>query len=367
MPSKKKSNNTKKMGNGRNNNAGTKALTTRGLASALMQLNENRRPNTVSASHLRGSDFITTVNTATGDLAAQTGSILASFPISPSAYPGTRLTSLSQLWERFRFTSLSLRYVPAVPMTIACQFIIYIDTDPLDDPNTIPNADAIIRQATAQAKSQQFNFNKAKNISLCVRKDDQLYYTGADKQNLRFSNQGTAYIIQVTPVMDFNGGIIDTGVAAGSIYLDWNVCFDIPQINPSAIQSTSWSVVPTSFPSTLKTFYVVDSSGYVLAPTLTLEPNQAYLASLFTVAANVTVFAAGVTDTLSVDLETSVPNSLATLTNRFDPAAITSGGAALLITGSDGVVRTSLGAVNNMEFDAFTSGEIYMAFEPISF
>lgn len=368
MPSKKKSNNTKKMGNGRNNNAGTKPLTTRGLASALMQLNENRRPNTVSASHLRGSDFITTVNTAPGDLTAQTGSILASFPISPSAYPGTRLTSLSQLWERFRFTSLNLRYVPAVPMTIACQFIIYIDTDPLDDPTTIPTADAIIRQATAQAKSQQFNFNKAKTISLCIRKDDQLYYTGADKQNLRFSNQGTAYIIQVTPVMDFNGGIIDTGVAAGSIYLDWNVCFDVPQINPSAILSSSWGLYPSQdVPTSVKTFNVVNSTGLDLNPTMSLEPNQAYLASFYAIAMDLQNFVGASGSTLSVDFETSVPNSKVTLTNKYDPDVMYHGGDALLITGSDGIVKASLGVDNDMDFGVVGLGAINLAFTPISF
>jgi hypothetical protein len=358
MANKKKKNGNGGRKNGNRNNAGTKALATRGLASALMQLNENRRPNTVNASHLRGSDFITTVNTAPNTGA--TGTILATFPISPSAYPGTRITSLSQLWERFRFKSLSLRYVPAVPMTIACQLIIYVDTDPLDDPSTIADPNAILRQATAQARSQQFNFNKAKNISLCIRKDDQFYYTGADKQNLRFSNQGTAYIIQVTDVLDFNGAVLSEPVSAGSIYLDWNLCFDIPQINPSALQVSTWNGVP---PVSYRRADIFLNGSDLLPSNISLRPNQAYSVtfdySSFVVNAPTEV-------DLAIAMTTTSPNPVSPIIADRWGTAHSTFARAIIFTGPDGNVDLEFDSSNTIDVST-TTGTAQLLFAPISF
>jgi hypothetical protein len=361
MPSKTKNAPKKKNGNGRKpkgmaNNAGTKGLQTRNLASALMQLNENRRPNTVSPSHLRGSDFITTIDTVASTGAS--GSILATFPISPSAYPGTRITSLSQLWERFRFTSLNLRYVPAVPMTIACQFIIYIDTDPLDDPSTITNKDAVIRQATAQARSQQFNFNKAKNIALCIRKDDQMYYTGADKQNLRFSSQGTVYVIQVTDVLDFNGATLETSLNAGSIYLDWNLCFDIPQINPSALQLSSWQSAP---PATWPRSPIAASSVLYIPSTVSVEPNQAYIVST-----DYTSLTYTGTAILALDITSSIAGQTTYVADSFDSNEYSTSARGLIVSGPDGSLNITAASQNT--FDASSStGICSLLFTPVSF
>jgi hypothetical protein len=98
---------------------------------------------------------------------------------------------LSNLWERYRFRKFKLRWVPAVPKTIACQLIIYQDTDPLDDPTVIPDADALVRQATEHAGSQQFNFINPMSIDLARRSDDQLYYT-------ELTNRTNVSVVKVT-------------------------------------------------------------------------------------------------------------------------------------------------------------------------
>lgn len=185
----------------------------------------------------RGSDFLgkVTVRASPTDPSQR---IIFSKAVSPSAYPGTRLTQLSELWERYRFSSFRLRWVPAVPKTIACQFVVYQDTDPNDDPSNITDFEALIRQATAQTGGQQFNFINPRSIQLARRGDDQLYYTGLDKQNLRFSRQGNLYIIQVTDPVDFNGAPLNQDIEAGSLYVDWICHFRTPQINPSAAQSS---------------------------------------------------------------------------------------------------------------------------------
>jgi hypothetical protein len=254
-------------------------------------------------------------------------------------------------------------------MTIACQFIIYIDTDPLDDPSTIADPDAILRQATAQARSQQFNFNRAKNISLCVRKDDQMYYTGADKQNLRFSNQGTAYIIQVTSAMDFNGGTISTPIDAGSVYLDWNVCFDIPQINPSALLLTSWvDSIPTTY--NFVNIYKDGDYSFNVSGSITVEPNQAYVAHF-----DFTQFDATDVDPLaaqlSINLSTNIRNNDKLLATLVAPETISTQSSALLFTGPDGVINlsksTSSPYPNTLAESATGSGTIKIVFTPVSF
>lgn len=181
-----------------------------------------------------GSDFLGTVTIRANPTTSER--ILIADSISPSAFSGTRLTQLSQLWERYRFRKFRLRWVPAVPKTIACQLIIYQDTDPLDDPSIITDPNALIRQATAQTGSQQFNFINACAIDLAQRSDrSKLYYTGADKQNERFTRQGNFYVIQVTDPINFNGDAITTDIMSGSLYVDWTCEFQIAQINPSAL------------------------------------------------------------------------------------------------------------------------------------
>mgnify|MGYP003572417785 CR=1 FL=1 len=194
-----------------------------------------RRPNINQKFFERGSDFLGPLTVKAGvNIFSAADRILLANNISPSAYPGTRLTQLAPLWERYRFRRFRLRWVPAVPKTIACQLIVYQDTDPLDDPSTITNAESLVRQATAQTGSQQFNFINPMSVELAQRADDQLYYTGNDKQNERFSRQGNFYVVQVTDPLDLNGVALTGDIMAGSLYVDWECEFQIAQINPSA-------------------------------------------------------------------------------------------------------------------------------------
>jgi len=245
-------------------------------------------------------------------------------------------------------------------MTIACQFIIYIDTDPLDDPTTISDANAVLRQATAQARSQQFNFNKAKNIKLCIRKDDQLYYTGADKQNLRFSNQGTAYVIQVTDVLDFNGAVLSSPVNAGSIYLDWNVCFDIPQINPSALQLTSWA---NSEPSTYPIASALVDGSATLPATLDVESNQAYYVVLDY---SGFVCSASGNENLSIDISSSLPNPPVKVSDVWGPSSHSTRSQGLVFSGPNGKITLAF-ADDNTLAASDSNGTADLLFIPVSF
>jgi hypothetical protein len=278
-------NKTRKNGNGngkRNGNRRSRITTRQNIQTGSNGLSNQgaiHRPMIVRKFVEAGSDFLgpLTVRSSPNSTADR---ILLSNSISPSAFPGTRLTQMSNLWERYRFRKFRLRWVPAVPKTIACQLIVYQDTDPLDDPTAIPNADALVRQATAQAGSQQFNFINPMSIDLARRSDDQLYYTGVDKQNERFSRQGNFYVIQVTDPLNFNGEAITSDIMAGSLYVDWVCEFQIAQINPTAVLTNN---PPGQFSSPLITTALpipIGSPATVLGTVTTNGPSFLYLGGL---------------------------------------------------------------------------------------
>ena len=202
----------------------------------LMRTTANYRPMNNKVHQMSGSDFLSTI-TVVPNITDPDDRILSVLSVSPSLFTGTRLAVMSQLFERYRFVSFRVRYVPAVPTTLGCQLLAYLDTDPLDDPAQILDGDQLLRQATAHTGSQQWNFNTPKVISLPMRSDGQLYYTGLTRQNERFNVQAKIYLIQVTRPVDINGAPVASPIEAGSLYIDWNVRFETPQINPFAVTS----------------------------------------------------------------------------------------------------------------------------------
>lgn len=218
-------------GNGRRKNGGPRIGVARGITAPLMNVSENRRPITNRVFSEVGSDFLTTVTVQPAPTVSQR--VLTSIDVSPSSFVGTRLEMLSQLYERYVFVDFKLRYVPAVPNTIACQLLVYFDTDPTDDPE-VGSVDLLIRAATAHTGSQQFNFNVPKTMAMPMRSDKQLYYTGKFKTNERFTLQSKAFVLQVTNPVDFNGAELSAPVTCGSLYMDWRIRFEQPQINPAA-------------------------------------------------------------------------------------------------------------------------------------
>lgn len=235
---------------------------------------ENVRPLVNKTTLLSGSDYLgkVTVTPTTG-----TGRIIKTFPISPSEYPGTRLTQLSNLWEFFRFRKFHVRWVPAVPTTLACQFVLYVDLDPSDDPTIILDEEALIRQAVAQTGAQQWNFHVPKTIPMAMRADRQMYFTGSTKSNPRFSQQGKGYLIQITNPINFNGeNIVDT-LDAGSLFIDWTVCFGTAQINPSAVAPRSGCTIGSFLP--LFDITPLPSVGNNLLTIGGLVPGETYLIS----------------------------------------------------------------------------------------
>ena len=241
-----------------------------GVPTSLMAAQQNVRPVVEQTQVLQGSDFFGNLTVLPAPTTEQR--ILRTIFVSPSFFPGTRITELSNLWERYRFMSFRLRYVPAVPTTLACQLVMYFDTDPSDDPTGAASSEELVRQAIAHTGAQQWNFNMPKVTQLPQRSDDEMYYTGEVKQNVRFSLQAKAYIIQITDPLNFNGAPITDDVIAGSLFVDWKVKLQLPQINPSAFAIKNATNVETVFPAST----VIDTTPLVYQLT-GLDPLRRYL------------------------------------------------------------------------------------------
>lgn len=283
-----------------------------------------KRSGAVGQTHLSGRDFVQRITVkANSEIVNPSDRILLRQPISATSFPGTRLSALSQLWERYRWTQAVLEYVPAVPNTLAAQLVAYIDTDPNDDPTVIPDADELLRQAVAQAGSRQWNFNTRMDIPLMIRKDDQLYYTGEDKQNPRFSQQGVLYILQVTDLINFNGELINSNLESGAFYIRWGCCFSMPQINPSFIYPT-----PPEATASIVKQGSYDFIGVSPITVSGLVPNQDYVLV-------VSNFQAGVDD--SVPNNQEYDNSI-TVSAQGYPTVVhtTLSGAATFTSGTTG-------------------------------
>lgn len=195
-----------------------------------MQMQQSMRSVTQRGCRVSGTDFIGTVSIQPGG--GKQYSILAQFPISVSSFPGTWLTTQATLWERYRFNRFNIRFVPAVATSLACQLVGWIDTDPKDDPTNFGQTEALVRQALSQRGSSAFNIITPTSFSLTPRADRQEYYTGDDKGNSRFTRAGNFYLAQITQAIGFDGKLLVDELICGSLYADWDVSFDVPQIEP---------------------------------------------------------------------------------------------------------------------------------------
>lgn len=233
--------------NTRNGNygAGSARINTNSSGMPSMNSTGQSRSTTMKTTRISGSDYIGPLSVE--GVPDNLNRIRQTFPVSPSYYPGTRLTQLADLWERYRFSKFTVRFVPSVPTSLACQLVMYIDTDPDDNPSTIVTADVLIRQAVAQGGSQQWNFNLPKSTSIMARPDDQLYYTGVTNTDSRFNMQGKIYVIQVTSAINFNGEPLGSSFVCGSLFIDWEIDLSTPQINPDFIAAISPPPVVLSF------------------------------------------------------------------------------------------------------------------------
>lgn len=161
---------------------------------------------------------------------AVTGQILRNDYVQPAAFSESRLSMFGQMYEKFRFRRLRLRFVPAVGSNQPGSLLLAYDRD-ISDPNPPPGS-AGVRQCMSWADTVQGNAWLAHALDAKLECPDTGYYTdeavGGDE---RLCYQGQFYTMVVNPF----GNTVDLTV--GNLVLDYELELFVPQLQ---------TVIPTA-------------------------------------------------------------------------------------------------------------------------
>lgn len=196
------------------------------------------------------------------------GAVLFPQYVNPWRLPGTRLTQFANLFQRFKFTRFTVKYIPAVPATVAGQIIMCTDTDATWAP--VGDTQDVIRMMMAHKDRIMFHvFDNAKAVIPGTSKPE--YMCDAQGQDVRVNNQGVFWAALVSPVVKQDGA--EWTGAVGSFVLEWEVTFTAARIlTPQRITSQS----------TAKAQWTGDDDyGASLAQVTGAEPNTQTCVAIF--------------------------------------------------------------------------------------
>lgn len=185
---------------------------------------------------ISGEDFVHTLElNPTPNSRNFAGAVLFPQYVNPWRIPGSRLTQFANLFQRFKFKRFTIRYIPAVPATVAGQIIMCTDTDATWAP--VGDTQDVVRMMMAHKDRIMFHvFDNARACIPGTSKPE--YMCDAQGQDIRVNNQGVFWAVLVTPVIKQDGG--DWTNAVGSFVLDWEIEFRAARIlAPQRITSNS--------------------------------------------------------------------------------------------------------------------------------
>jgi hypothetical protein len=167
----------------------------------------------------RGTDFVTAVTI--GGTAAAAGDVLYTAVVNPKTLGVSRLATVSQLWERYKFKRCTFRYVPVANATQTGQVIGYVDYDTYDNPTGISGAQNLQRAAAHFGEKPAQIWQP---VNWVIKDVDPLtdLYVDSDGTDPRWTNQGRLVVLAASAIA--------SGVACGNIYMDYDVEFYIPQL-----------------------------------------------------------------------------------------------------------------------------------------
>lgn len=154
---------------------------------------------------------------------AVTGQILRNDYVQPAEFSDSRLAMFGQMYEKFRFRRLRLRYVPAVGSNQAGSLLLAYDRD-ISDANPPPGSQGV-RQCMSWADTVQGNAWLSHTLDAKLECPDSGYYTdeavGGDE---RLCYQGQFYTMVVNPF----GNSADLTI--GNLVLDYELELFVPQL-----------------------------------------------------------------------------------------------------------------------------------------
>lgn len=178
---------------------------------------------------VKGTDFVSAVTAYSTTVA---GTPLLTVDISPMSIGVSRLSTLSGLYERYRYKRLTFRYCPTAPSTTAGQLIGYIDRDVKDQLST---PDVNLRRAFAHygEKPVQVWQGGEKPVSWTFSTDSKspdLYTSQSSAfsgESDHWTSGGRFVLLAAT---SFSGT-----TPCGNIFVDYDVDFSYPQLENTPI------------------------------------------------------------------------------------------------------------------------------------
>jgi hypothetical protein len=139
------------------------------------------------------------------------------------------------MYEKYRFTTCMMVYVPAVASIVGGQMISYWELDPTDTFGASGDLQQDLRVALAHQNSKLHNVYDTVSVALPLRTGITDFFVeraSTPSDSLRWTRQATYRMIASAGLTGFLPSDVDSMVV-GSIYLRWATTFKNPQIQPS--------------------------------------------------------------------------------------------------------------------------------------
>lgn len=132
----------------------------------------------------------------------KTGAIISEFNINPARVQATVLPLYAMMFQRFKFRSVRVEYVPATSAVVSGQIGMMMSTDPAEMLSGDP--EALLRQMYSFQGAKIFNVYDNASIYLPhSSKPD--YYCSPDSADLKNNLQGVFYAVIMAPIADMEG------------------------------------------------------------------------------------------------------------------------------------------------------------------
>lgn len=203
------------------------------------------------SSRFTGCDLVGNVVVPTLNAA---GTILFNQLIAPGAFARTRLAALAPLWERYKYNSARLIFQSTCGSTVAGTLCSMVDYDPTDDLGavTLGTVPFVVAAAMGSAEAQAWQNQSCLLKYVDNMMDWETDSDATDPASLRLQNQGQYWLAIQTPIADQTGLLLAQGQPLGSIYIEYDIEFFIPQLQEEApVEAMSFNLLKNGVYSNL--------------------------------------------------------------------------------------------------------------------